>query len=483
MALHQLPKSFHPDFSNPRKKPIGPVKVDWSNPLTRGLVAAWTCDEAGLLRDISGNGHHGTPTGTAGYYGSTRGRALDLTGTDYYTITDRAAFDFAGGAMSVVAGTISDSAGQNAELVEKQAGGLRYYQLFDATGSVWKWFVRGTGATIQLTGGTSVTGEYVNLCATASSSGAVLYENGVQTASNGSDPGDLSNSADLYLGFGNAGTYDGKVYYVWMYDRQLSDLEAQQLHESPYQILKPVEPSLYFTTEAGAAPTVVALTGQESTSGQGALTATGAARVDLGGLRDDVEQGELGFTWAWTEALTGQQSTSGQGTLGISIAPTVVTLTGQQSTSGQGALTATGAASVALTGQQSTSGQGALDVNAGEIIVSLGGQQSTSGQGSLGFGIGAVVGLSGQETIVRRGVVRIAGDIYVRTMTEWIFSQPGLSGTNADRWDQYLTLEGFAEGQINDRLYKWYGSQGYTGVMQKRINDWSEVNLFTDAPL
>lgn len=34
----QLPKRYHPDFGNPRVKPIGGVKVGWEHPLARGLV-------------------------------------------------------------------------------------------------------------------------------------------------------------------------------------------------------------------------------------------------------------------------------------------------------------------------------------------------------------------------------------------------------------------------------------------------------------
>lgn len=37
MSLYKLPKKFHPDFISPSKKPICPVEIDWSNPITLGL--------------------------------------------------------------------------------------------------------------------------------------------------------------------------------------------------------------------------------------------------------------------------------------------------------------------------------------------------------------------------------------------------------------------------------------------------------------
>ena len=37
MAILKLPKQYSPDFSSPKVKPVGPVELDWGNPITKGL--------------------------------------------------------------------------------------------------------------------------------------------------------------------------------------------------------------------------------------------------------------------------------------------------------------------------------------------------------------------------------------------------------------------------------------------------------------
>jgi len=48
MALYPLPKQYSTDFSNPKKKPVGDVEIDWSNPLTKGLKAFYMPVMGGL---------------------------------------------------------------------------------------------------------------------------------------------------------------------------------------------------------------------------------------------------------------------------------------------------------------------------------------------------------------------------------------------------------------------------------------------------
>lgn len=63
-----------------------------------------------------------------------------------------------------------------------------------------------------------------------------------------------------------------------------------------------------------------------------------------------------------------------------------------------------------------------------------------------------------------------------RTMTDWIMEQGGLTGTAPDRWNQYLTGEGFTTGTMNDRLYAWLDVT-YSGPMPSKIKQWSDATL------
>jgi len=43
MGLITLPKLLHPDFTSPKRKPLGPVQIDWEHPLTRRKKLVFYC--------------------------------------------------------------------------------------------------------------------------------------------------------------------------------------------------------------------------------------------------------------------------------------------------------------------------------------------------------------------------------------------------------------------------------------------------------
>ena len=236
-------------------------------------------------------------------------------------------------------------------------------------------------------------------------------------------------------------------------------------------------PDPAFTVDEVATPTVVILTGQEAAAQRGTLTPIGASNITLVGLENDAFQGNLTPIGASVLTLTGQEAVAERGNLSLSIDVTVE-LTGLASTSLQGTLTPVGDALITLSGQESTAERGTLSVDVGDVVVILTGQESTAQRGNLTITGEALVELTGQASAAAQGHIGFPGDIKARTMTDWIMQQPTLTGTAPDRWDQFLTMQGFIEGTIVKRLYDWFGSEGYTSKnMNQRKKDWEAFNL------
>lgn len=67
--------------------------------------------------------------------------------------------------------------------------------------------------------------------------------------------------------------------------------------------------------------------------------------------------------------------------------------------------------------------------------------------------------------------------VVYRTFAEWIYNQPGLTGTVNDRLKAFLVGLGYS-GTNGDMLFKWLTDTGYTqGTLPDKLYAWSLVNL------
>lgn len=272
MGMLILPKQFHPDFAIKNRKPVGPVEVDWSNPITRGLEAAYIFDNEKSLRDYAKSIHNGTVTGTPNFIGSIQGRALNFSGSsESFDVPDHPGLNFLDGQnFTFVTGVVSNSVAQSAEVYEKQLS-TPINQLF-TQGSVWRFYVRtNSGSQFLISSRAPIAGEYINAaCVRVSSGTNHLYINGVSVVS-GTDPGgDVNADTTLKIGRGNAGNWNGELFYMWVFRRALNSAEVQSLHFDPYQILKPATPISYFMPVADGAESITADAGSYAYSGTAA---------------------------------------------------------------------------------------------------------------------------------------------------------------------------------------------------------------------
>ena len=245
------------------KPPVGSV-VDWSHPLSRGLVAVFLMNEGGGLKvrnlaDSTFNKYSEIlPGSTTNWATSKRGKSIRDTGsntTSYITLgttpvsirnscsivmgyrktdtTNRAAYAF---------GSLDNGAASRIVCHLPYSDGTIYWDFGNATEGDGRVSVAG------LTFGNDI------WCFIGSNGLHAIYQNGKLRASNNSTKVLSSDYVLSILGIGNvASQYSDLAEYTffYMYNRALSPSEIQQLYIDPYCFIESPKP-WYVTAVATA---------------------------------------------------------------------------------------------------------------------------------------------------------------------------------------------------------------------------------------
>lgn len=230
IPLLALPEAKRPPLIS-RNSSFFVNSIDWSNPITRGLILAWAAPygEApeGLtparLSDGSGKGSITTPV-TFG-----RGAVLEsIPRFSYYGLVKQAAASYRrnlwskGDYFSISSGYSISSA-----LFVYPGGSSSYY-----SSQVDGFFTAGAKTGV---------GVFVDLSSTDTGK---AYKNGLYVSAfsfSGNAPATSSSTADFYP-LGNSSTeqsaWNGDVYLTYFWNRELSATEFASIHENPYQIFR-----------------------------------------------------------------------------------------------------------------------------------------------------------------------------------------------------------------------------------------------------
>jgi hypothetical protein len=306
----------------PLLKPIRAIQINPSHPLVRGLTGCWLMNEASgeILTDCgprSNNGsfHYSTspPIWKPGKYGSSlqfgSERCIDCgTGKLGWEITNE---------ISVVA-LVNQNASQDGTIFTR-SGFVRPCRLSTYSSGKFKlWiYTDGTNCIINSTSTHATDGsEFVHVAGIWRAGHGRLYVNGVQEAGESSSSGNLHFYNDSQpVGIG--GTYEGgnyyycfngRIEYVFVYNRALSAKEIKWLYQEPFTILtRPISPALI-----PIITTTISLAGFVSATSTGFATLTSKDSVqqtELDWLRDALFNGmtanalKLGTTlslgWFW----------------------------------------------------------------------------------------------------------------------------------------------------------------------------------------
>lgn len=235
-----------------RQKPMLGRLVDWSDPLSDGLVGLWLMNEGSgdKVFDLSGNGNTGTLTSGPIWTAGNTGPAISFDGATTYIETSMAFgypftmitwVNFTSVADQYIASSPTDR--HNIQLVS----GTLHYDNFPPSG-------------FGATGGTTlVTNKWYQLGVTGESSsvGAKVYVNGVDDTSSSQAESISAGMTTLRFG-GRAATDDmqGKMSSFMVYNRALTASEMADLFVMQFRYMQGDLPaSMMFDYGAAAAPT------------------------------------------------------------------------------------------------------------------------------------------------------------------------------------------------------------------------------------
>ena len=307
----------------PLSKPIRFIQINPSHPLARGLTGCWLMNETTgeIIADSGPYRNNGSfqysttaPAWKPGKYGST----LEF-GYERFIHCGTGKFGWdTSNEISVVA-SVNQSASQTNTLFAR-SGFVRPCRLSAYTSGRFKWWIYtdGIDCAINSTSTHPVDGsEFVHVAGTWRAGDGRIYVNGTQEAGESSSSGNLSFVNDSQQ-VGIGGTYEGsnylycfngKIEYVFVYNRVLSAEEIRWLYQQPFAMFaRSINPALITVTTA-----TISLAGFASaiSTGSAALTLPeNLPEIKRNWLNDPLFNGmtsnafKLGTTlslgWFWT---------------------------------------------------------------------------------------------------------------------------------------------------------------------------------------
>jgi hypothetical protein len=327
MAFLPLPKNYHPDFARPGVKPSGPVEIDWSNPLTRGLRAAYIYS-SGRVVDVTRNTVLST-NGTPDVLADEKGQHLGFNGVDEYLIGDSEEHTKIGNApLTLVVGAVATSSPSTLgeSLISRGrhgSGGKRYDLAVTNTLVIAQIDDDTSKSQINLAYAIQLGRFYQYSLVRGGGDLSVYMESDVNYVSGSvadttGNIGDFNGESLTIAAAHNSGgtisnQFGGNIYYAYVFADGKSEGELRDLYRDPYQILKPVEPMFYFTAAGGTVVDVtvgMGLSVGQTSSGQ----ATANGSITLAQEVGVSDSGQATANGSITLAQEVGVSDSGQGT-------------------------------------------------------------------------------------------------------------------------------------------------------------------------
>lgn len=254
MTVLDLPKRSHPDFAIPGKAPLGPVAVDWQNPLSRGLIGVWRFAGASRYLDLVGSNHAQLILGAEPQGDHTE---TFKTGTKYIKIDDPDSIysdDSAGCTVTIrggfVSGNIFDRLCTKNGNTTPTSPGWHIY----SGGDPDSYGARGDSGTLSWDSGESIYGKDRWFTFRSDGTNVAFWVDGVSrdgTAGFMGTPTTIPITLGFYENESPGNDADAFFKDLVIHGRALSDDEIQALHTDPYQILRPAVPLQLFIGGGG----------------------------------------------------------------------------------------------------------------------------------------------------------------------------------------------------------------------------------------
>lgn len=281
MGLLLLPKQYHPDFRDPRLKPVNPVALDSNNPLVASLLDSWdfiNSYELNLARQnnlvLESNTLKSVAKGQTGLDFNVGSFNAAAVGHQLVRFSHEVCF------------VVNDATSSNISSIAESPGNSTHDRdLYIASSGAFTFSIF-DGATKQASSTTiAATGDIVHLVGTSDGVNIKIYVDGVLEATTAA--GDAFTgfaTPEFIIGEGfdgvSAGSFsDNYVFYHRIYTRALIAAEVFNLNRDRYQHIKPANEPLYIVPSVAVAGRIMS-----SLASSGGLAGMGGIAGQGGGL-------------------------------------------------------------------------------------------------------------------------------------------------------------------------------------------------------
>ena len=224
-----------------QRQPQGPVEIDWSHPLARGLTGFWIFNTITPINLVTGEksvqsaatGHVITTTQKASKRMQIGGMSLKLSSSRRSLLADSqgSVLHFCGG-MSEISGNAYRRGFSSKDYI-----GYNHHNGSSLSGT--RIFFNGVSS--QLVSSVQISAEK-RLVFSYSPSGVMIYQNGVLNASNNTAI-NIATDADFSIGNSSGVSSEEPLYpneLLATWDRRLTAREVYELNKNPYALLRPI---------------------------------------------------------------------------------------------------------------------------------------------------------------------------------------------------------------------------------------------------
>jgi hypothetical protein len=290
--LNAFKKHFNWDFSEPGRKPTGPVEIDWDNPLARELASVYLFQESGgdVLELVSRR--RATNTGID-FQATVHGwEAVPDNNNDDFTLSNSDSGLAASSDLTVftIAKTTSSGSGRRLLQYGPNLLGTTGGFYFSHTGTAQGQIGLGTASNFQfVSSGNNFwsTTDYNKNSVTLRGTTVKFYKDGTlytDTSIGAARNTNTDKTMTLFERQDNAAgrNWDSNCRVVYIWKRALSSAQVASLTRDPYQLLKPAVPQTYFVPAAGGATYTLATASGAFTYSGASLTLSASRKIAAG---------------------------------------------------------------------------------------------------------------------------------------------------------------------------------------------------------
>jgi hypothetical protein len=243
-------------FPQTQKPPLG-SQINWSHPLSKGLVGCWLMNEGSgdRIYDLSGKGNNGSLVGANTLWNPGYINAPG-NGGHYITFGYKPSFVFGASDFTISIKMVKNAASttySNAFFICRGSSGadsntnsFRWLLSNDGNDEKSVFQIRFTGASVAVVGPSDlVIGRIYTLTVMRSGDNLFHFTDGVLDGTVSGATGTITGTGNYPLNIGayattttGSSSANAKVYHLSIYNRALSPQEVSQLYQSPYAMFE-----------------------------------------------------------------------------------------------------------------------------------------------------------------------------------------------------------------------------------------------------